>query len=68
MQPNAAVLDRLVQQIVDAVRPLRIVLYGSAVRGEMRPDSDLDILVVVPEDTHRRHTAQMLYRRLGGLG
>jgi uncharacterized protein len=37
-----------------------------AARGEMGPDSDLDFLVVMPEGTHRRRTAQRLYRELVG--
>jgi uncharacterized protein len=68
VQPEVSVLDHLVQQIVDAVHPLRIVLFGSAARGDMHPASDLDILVVVPDGTHRRRTAQTLYRCLGRVG
>lgn len=34
---------------MDAVHPLRIILSGSAVRGEMTPGSDLDVLVVMPD-------------------
>jgi len=62
------VLDRLVSRIVEAVHPRRIVLFGSAARGQMGPHSDVDLLVVMPEGTHRRHTAQHLYRTLTGLG
>jgi len=62
------ILDELVRRIVDAVFPRRIVLFGSAARGDMGPDSDLDILVVMPDGTHRRRTAQNLYRALLGLG
>lgn len=29
--------------------PLQVVLFGSAARGDMRPDSDIDLLVVVPD-------------------
>ncbi|MFM7675941.1 MAG: nucleotidyltransferase domain-containing protein, partial [Synechococcus sp.] len=29
--------------------PLRLVLFGSRARGEARPDSDLDLLVVMPQ-------------------
>ena len=41
------VLDALVGRIVEAVHPRRIILFGSAARNEMRPDSDLDVLVVM---------------------
>jgi len=63
-----AMLDSLVQRIAEAVQPTRIILFGSAVRGQMGPDSDLDILVVMPDGAHRRRTAQTLYRCLMGLG
>ena len=37
-------------QIVALVHPLRIILFGSAAEGRVGPDSDLDFLVVVPEN------------------
>ena len=37
MNPDPAILDELVRRIVESVHPLRIVLFGSAVRGDMRP-------------------------------
>lgn len=63
-----AELDRLVSMIVKEADPLRIFLFGSAARGELHPESDLDLLVVMPDGTHRRRTAQNLYRRLSGIG
>ena len=68
MQPDPRVVDRMIQTVVASVRPLRIILFGSAARGEMGPDSDLDVLVVMPKGTHRRKTAQQLYRQIRGLG
>jgi predicted nucleotidyltransferase len=67
-QPDPRLLEELVQRIVAAVHPLRIVLFGSAARGEMGPDSDLDVLVVMPDGVHRRETAQLIRRRLMGFG
>lgn len=61
-------LDFLVRRIVELAHPLRIVLFGSAARGESGPDSDVDLLVVMPEGTHRRATAQALYREISGVG
>jgi len=68
MEPDAQLLDELVRRIVDAVHPLRIILFGSAARGEMGPDSDLDVLVVMPDGAHWRETGQLIYRHLLGLG
>jgi predicted nucleotidyltransferase len=39
-----------VNRIVAAVRPLKIIAFGSRARGGARADSDLDLLVVLPED------------------
>ena len=62
------VLDEAVRRIVEAVQPRKIILFGSAVRGEMGPDSDIDLLVVIPSGGHRRKTAQNIYRHLIGMG
>ncbi|MCZ7664209.1 MAG: nucleotidyltransferase domain-containing protein [Thermoleophilia bacterium] len=61
-------LEELVRRIVAAARPLRIILFGSAARGDMSPESDLDVLVVMPDGTHRRRTTQHIYRQLWGFG
>ena len=62
------VIEKVVKTIVSTADPIRIVLFGSAARGEMSRDSDLDLLVVVPAGQHRRKTAQVLYRKLVDLG
>jgi len=68
MQYNHKTIDDLIGRIVDTVYPLRIVLFGSAARGEMGPDSDIDIMVVMPDGTHRLNTTRYLYRRMFGSG
>ena len=44
------VKDLLVQQVVatiaEALHPTRIIVFGSRARGDARPDSDLDLLVI----------------------
>jgi predicted nucleotidyltransferase len=67
MQPNQEEIKILVKEIVAILNPIKIILFGSAARGDMGPDSDLDVMVVVPEGTHRRRTAQKLYRELCGI-
>jgi predicted nucleotidyltransferase len=38
-------IEGIVQKIVDAFHPLRIILFGSRARGDQRADSDLDLFV-----------------------
>jgi len=67
MQPDPKIIDELVRRIVEVAHPLRIILFGSAARGAMMPGSDIDVLAVVSEGTHRRHTAQKIYRHMIGF-
>jgi predicted nucleotidyltransferase len=36
-----------VERIVEAANPLRIIAFGSRARGDFRPNSDLDLAVIV---------------------
>lgn len=67
-----AALEQIVQQsvnrIVAVAAPKQVFLFGSAARGDQHANSDIDLLVVVPNGTHRRQTAQRIYRNLIGLG
>ncbi len=67
MRPDPAILDEVVRRTVEAVHPVRIILLGSAARGEMGPNSDLDILVVMPDGCDRRAVSGTLYRAYRGL-
>lgn len=41
-------IAKLTEQIVRDFQPERIVLFGSYAYGQPRPDSDVDLLVVLP--------------------
>ena len=43
---NEELLEEVRNRLVSALRPSRIVVFGSRARGEARPDSDLDLMVV----------------------
>ncbi|MGH9417907.1 MAG: nucleotidyltransferase domain-containing protein [Terriglobales bacterium] len=42
-------LEAIVRRLAEVARPSRILLFGSAGRGELGPDSDFDLLVIMPE-------------------
>lgn len=43
-----ALIERMVKRIVKKFHPEQIILFGSQARGEAGPDSDIDLLVVMP--------------------
>jgi len=43
----------MVQRIVRRFRPERVILFGSHARGEAGPDSDVDLLIVMPVEGSR---------------
>ncbi len=45
------VLAEIVRRLITTYRPDRIYLFGSRARNEAGPDSDYDLMVVVPDDT-----------------
>jgi len=67
-KPDPKLLEDLVRRIVKVAHPQRIILFGSAAREEMGPNSDLDVLVVVPDGTPKRKTTQAIYVNMRGFG
>jgi predicted nucleotidyltransferase len=62
-------LLEVVRRLVEVYAPERIYLFGSMARGESDEDSDLDIMVVVPDDTPAPlRSAGRAYQALWGVG
>lgn len=53
-------LPRLVEQLA-AMGALRVVLFGSLVRGEVGPSSDLDLIAVMPDSLDSWAWARKVY-------
>ena len=63
-----ASLDEIVSRLVRTYDPEQVYLFGSEARGDAGPDSDYDILVVVPDDAEpERRRAKAGYQALWGL-
>ncbi len=64
-------MDQLVHdlstRIVREFMPEKIILFGSRARGAARPDSDIDLLVVMPHVGHRRTAAIAMRKAAAGF-
>ena len=64
-------IDDIVRQIVEKFHPQKIILFGSYGRGNPRPESDVDLLIVMETDMRESKQAllidQNLERDLFGL-
>jgi predicted nucleotidyltransferase len=45
----------LLKSVVDYFNPRKVILFGSRARGDARPDSDHDLLVVIDDDSRARN-------------
>ena len=61
-------LDLIVQRVVEAAKPRQIVMFGSAARGELGPNSDIDLLVVKEGPFHRGKLTEKIYMNMRGVG
>lgn len=62
-----SVLRDIVRRVVAAAQPEKIILFGSAARGEMGPNSDVDLLVIKRGKFNRRRVAAKIHDRLYGV-
>ena len=65
---DEAVLGEIVRRLVEAVDPDRIILFGSRARGDARPDSDVDLLIVKDSQERPGHREVRAYLALMGMG
>jgi len=61
-------LELIIRRIVEVAKPEKIILFGSAARGGMGPNSDVDLLVVKRGDFHRGRLTEEIYMNLFGVG
>lgn len=64
---TADVLSIMVQRLVERFQPIRIILFGSRARGDVRWDSDYDLLVVMPDGIDYKQTTIEMLRALADV-
>ena len=60
-------LDEIVRRVVEAAQLDRVILFGSAARGDMGPHSDVAPLVHKSGVTHRGQVEERIYMKLFGV-
>jgi len=60
-------LDEIVTRVLSVSDAERIILFGSAARGEMTVDSDVDLLVVEPCPSNSRRRSVAIRKALRGI-
>ena len=75
MQVEAEILKRdsmlaeIVRRLAEVYNPRSIYLFGSKARGDEGPDSDYDILVVVPDEAPTEYrSSRRGYQALWSIG
>ncbi len=62
-------LAEILRRLVTAYQPERIYLFGSKAREDAGPDSDYDLMVIVPDDASpERRRSRLAYETLWGTG
>jgi predicted nucleotidyltransferase len=64
---TADLIETMTDRIVRDFHPLRLILFGSHARGDARPDSDVDLLVVLSQAANKRLVAVEIRRALADL-
>ncbi len=65
--PAEEVIPALVEAIVAFCQPLAVVLFGSRARGDHDPDSDVDLLVIVPQVADKADLVAGIRRAVLGI-
>jgi len=67
LHDDGKLIDEIIRRIVNAIQPEKIVLFGSRARGEARPESDMDILVIANSQEPRYRRSSRLYHILSDI-
>lgn len=61
-------LKKIIRRIVKVAKPDKIIMFGSAARGRMGPNSDVDLLVIKRGKFHRGRLTDRIYMNMHGVG
>jgi predicted nucleotidyltransferase len=62
------ILNEIIRRIVGVAKPEKIIMFGSAARGQMGRNSDVDLLVVKGGHYDKGRLTEKIYMNLHGSG
>ena len=65
MAIEQAVIDGIVERVVEIAQPQKVILFGSAARGDTGPHSDIDLLVI-KDGARPGDLMNLIYSHLSG--
>lgn len=65
---DEALIEEVERRLRAAAPDADLILFGSRARGDSRPDSDLDLLIIEPDFDSRGEEYGRLRKELRGLG
>jgi len=65
--PSEETLQEIIHRIVDVAHPEKIIMFGSAARGEMGANSDIDLLVIKNGEFNSRRLTSDIYVKMIGV-
>ena len=68
MNNTQEIIREMVRRIVERFHPEMVVLFGSHARGSAGPDSDVDLLIVMPANGSKRDLTIRIRKALAGMG
>jgi len=66
-QEEVKLLEEIVRRIVMTAKPNKVILFGSRARGQTRPNSDFDLLVIAESTQPRYRRSAPLYGVLSDI-
>ena len=66
-QIDAGLVEEIVRRIVETLSPHKVILFGSQARGDARPGSDIDLLVIADSTQPRYRRSAPLYGVLSDI-
>ncbi|MBI4644341.1 MAG: nucleotidyltransferase domain-containing protein [Deltaproteobacteria bacterium] len=65
--PDDEVLREILRRLVAAFQPEQVYLFGSKARSDAGPDSDYDLMIVVPDEAPpEKRRSRLAYQALRG--